>query len=81
MKRQMTSVTKQTSADRYLAPQSFTLTQNSDVLLGTNVSRSVHVVQTASSGGRSGSGGGFHGGSSTHTSSSGGTHGGHSGKF
>ena len=82
MKRQMTSVTKQTSADRYLAPQSFVLTQNSNVLLGKNVTRSVHVVQTSSgNGGRGGSGGGFHGGSSTHTSSSGGTHGGHSGKF
>ena len=81
MKRQMTSVSKQTSADSYLAPQSFVLTQNSDVLLGSHVSRSVHVVQTSSGGGRGGSGGGFHGGSSTHTSSSGGTHGGHSGKF
>ncbi len=82
MKRQMTSVSKQTSADSYLAPQSFMLKQNSDVLLGSHVSRSVHVVQTSSgSGGRGGGGGGFHGGSSTHTSSSGGTHGGHSGKF
>ncbi len=83
MKRQMTSVSKQTSADSYLAPQSFVLTQNSDVLLGSHVSRSVHVVQTSSGSGnrRGGSGGGFHGGSTTHTSSSGGTHGGHGGKF
>ena len=82
MKRQLTSVNKQTAADRYLEPNSFVLTQNSDVLLGKNVSRSVHVVHTDSgSGGSRGGGGGFHGGSSTHTSSSGGTHGGHSGKF
>ena len=75
-------VSRNTTADRYLEPNSFVMTQSSDVLLGKNTSRSVHVVHTDSSsgGGRSG-GGGFHGGSSTHTSSSGGTHGGHSGKF
>lgn len=82
MKRQLTDVSKQTNADKYLEPNSFALTQNSDVLLGSHVSRTVHVVQqSSSSGGRSGGGGGFHGGSSTHTSSSGGTHGGHGGKF
>ena len=81
MKRQLTSVNRQTGAATYLKPDSFVLTQNSDVLLGKNVSRSVHVVQTTSSGGGRSGGGGFHGGSSTHTSSSGGTHGGHSGKF
>ena len=83
MKRQLISVNKKTSAETYMEPSSFTVTQNSDVLLGKNISRSVHVVRTESSGGgRSGGGGSsFHGGSSTHTSSSGGTHGGHSGKF
>ncbi len=84
MKRQLISVNKKTSAETYMEPSSFTVTQNSDVLLGKNISRSVHVVRTESSGGggRGGSsGGGFHGGSSTHSSSSGGTHGGHSGKF
>ena len=82
MKRQLTDVSKQTNADKYLEPNSFALTQNSDVLLGSHVSRTVHVVQSNSSGGgRSGGGGGYHGGSSTHTSSSGGTHGGHGGKF
>ena len=83
MKRQLTSVSKQTSAEAYMVPASFVMTQNSNVLLGKNVSRSVHVVRSESSGGgrSGGGGGGFHGGSSTHTSSSGGTHGGHSGKF
>ncbi len=83
MKRQLTSVSKQTAASTYMEPNSFAMTQNSDVLLGKNVSRSVHVVQSSSSGGGRGGGGGgsFHGGSSTHTSSSGGSHGGHSGKF
>ncbi len=84
MKRQLISVNKKTSAETYMEPASFTVTQNSDLLLGKNVTRSVHVVHTESSGGggRGGSGGSsFHGGSSTHTSSSGGTHGGHSGKF
>ncbi len=83
MKRQLVSVQRRTDADEYLVPSTFTLTQNSDVLLGTNVSRSIHVQPTSSGGGgsRPSGGGGFHGGSSTHTSSSGGTHGGHSGKF
>ena len=82
MKRQLTDVSKQKNADAYLEPNSFALTQNSDVLLRTNVSRTVHVSESSSSGGgRSGGGGGFHGGTTTHTSSSGGTHGGHSGKF
>lgn len=80
MKRQLTDVGKQTNADRYLEPQTFALTQNSDVLLGTNIARTVHVVQTGS-GGRSGGSGGFHGGSTTHTSSGGSTFGGHGGKF
>ncbi len=84
MKRQLTDVGKQTQANSYMEPDSFALTQNSDVLLGTNIARTVHVVQSSSGGGSGGGrtgGGGFHGGSSTHTSSSGGTHGGHSGKF
>ncbi|MBQ6236414.1 MAG: TPM domain-containing protein [Clostridia bacterium] len=83
LKRQLTSVSKQTNAEGYLEPDSFVMTQNSNVLLGKNTSRTVHVVRTESSDGpRGGSfGGGFHGGSSTHTSSSGGTHGGHGGKF
>lgn len=83
MKRQLVSVQRRTDADEYLVPSTFTLTQNSDVLLGSNVSRSIHVQPTSSGGGgsRPSGGGGFHGGSSTHTSSSGGTHGGHSGKF
>lgn len=83
LKRQLTSVNKQTSAEAYMEPASFAMTQNTNVLLGTRTSRSVHVVQQSSSGGgRSGGGGSsFHGGSSTHHSSSGGTHGGHSGKF
>ncbi len=84
MKRQLTDVYGKTSAEEYLSPASFVLTQNSDVLLNTSTSRTVHVVQSSSGGGssgRGGGGGGFHGGSSTHTSSSGGTHGGHSGKF
>ncbi len=84
MKKQLTSVSKQTSAEAYMAPNSYMMTQNSDVLLSKNVSRSVHVVASESSGGpRGGSGGsgGFHGGSSTHSSFSGGTHGGHYGKF
>lgn len=81
MKRQLVSVQPRTDADEYLIPSTFTLTQNSDVLLGSHVSRSVHVQPTESGGGPRGGGGGFHGGSSTHTSSSGGTHGGHSGKF
>ena len=83
LKRQLTSVSKQTNAERYMEPASFVMTQNANILLGTKTSRSVHVVRTESSGGgRSGGGGSsFHGGSSTHTSSSGGTHGGHSGKF
>ena len=83
LKRQLTSVSKQKNAEGYLQPDSFVMTQNSNVLLGTNTSRSVHIVQSDSSGGPRGgsSGGGFHGGSSTHTSSSGGTHGDHSGKF
>ncbi len=85
LKRQLTSVSKQTNAEAYMQPQSFMMTQNSNVLLGKHLSRTVHVVQSSSSsggGGRSGGGGSsFHGGSSTHTSSSGGTHGGHSGKF
>jgi uncharacterized membrane protein YgcG len=83
LKRQLTSVNKQTSAEAYMEPSSFTMTQNANVLLGTHTTRSVHVVQQSSSGGgRSGGGGSsFHGGSTTHHSSSGGTHGGHSGKF
>ena len=83
LKRQLTSVSKQTNAEGYMQPDSFEMTQNSNVLLGTNTSRSVHVVRTESSDGPRGGGfgGGFHGGSSTHTSSSGGTHGGHFGKF
>jgi uncharacterized protein len=85
MKKQLTDVGKQTRADSYMEPDSFLLTQNSDVLLGTSTSRSVHVVQTSSGsgggGGRSSGGGGFHGGSSTHTSSGGSTFGGHGGKF
>ena len=85
MKRQLTDVSRQTNADRYLEPSTFVMTQNSDVLLGTNIARTVHVVQSSSGGssggGRTGGGGGFHGGSTTHTSSSGGTFGGHSGKI
>ena len=81
MKRQLTDVHQNLNADTYLTPASFVMTQNSDVLLGTNTSRSVHVVQSSSGSGRAGGGGSFHSGSSTHTSSSGGTHGGHSGKF
>ena len=83
LKRQLTSVGAQTSAEAYMEPASFAMTQNANVLLGTRTSRTVHVVQQSSSGGgRSGGGGSsFHGGSSTHHSSSGGTHGGHSGKF
>ncbi len=83
MKRKLTDVYSKTEADSYLVPQSFRLTQNSDVLLNTRVSRTVRVTETTSSGGGGGrsGGGGFHGGSTTHTSSSGGTHGGHSGKF
>lgn len=83
MKRKLTDVYSKTEADSYLVPQSFQLTQNSDVLLNTRISRTVRVTETMSSGGGGGrtGGGGFHGGSSTHTSSSGGTHGGHSGKF
>lgn len=83
MKRQLTDVSKQTNADPYLKPNSFVLTQNSNVLLNKHLSRSVHVIREESSGGPRGGGGGssFHGGSSTHTSSSGGSHGGHSGKF
>lgn len=84
MKRQLTDVHGKTSAEEYLSPESFVLTQNSDVLINTSTSRTVHVVESSSGGGgggRSGGGGGFHGGSSTHTSSSGGSHGGHSGKF
>ena len=84
MKNKLVSVGKQTNAVDYLAPGSFQITQNSDVLLNTTVSKTVHVTQSSSGsgGGRSGGGfGGFHGGSSTHTSSSGGFHGGHSGKF
>ena len=81
MKRQLTDVNQKFDADAYLTPSSFLLTQNSDVLLNTHTSRSVHVTPQSSSGGRSGGGGSFHSGSSTHTSSSGGSHGGHSGKF
>ena len=83
LKRQLTSVSKQTNAEGYMQPDSFVMTQNSNVLLGKNTTRTVHVVRTESSDGPRGGGGGssFHGGSSTHTSSSGGTHGGHSGKF
>ena len=83
MKRQLTDVKQRTTAAEYMDPGSFVLTQNSDVLLNTHVTKQVHVVQSSSGGGggRSGGGGGFHGGSSTHTSSSGGFHGGHSGKF
>ena len=83
MKRQLTSVSKQTSAEAYMQPESFVMTQNSNVLLGKNTTRTVHVVRTESSDGPRGGGGGssFHGGSSTHTSSSGGSHGGHGGKF
>ena len=83
LKRQLTSVSKQTNAEGYMQPDSFVMTQNSNVLLGKNTSRTVHVVRTESSDGPRGGGfgGGFHGGSSTHTSSSGGTHGGHGGKF
>ena len=77
MKRQLTDVQEKSNADEYLTHDSFRLTQNSDLLLGTHTSRSVHVEAERASGG----GGGFGGGSSTHTSSSGGTHGGHSGKF
>ncbi len=83
LKRQLTSVSKQTNAEGYMQPDSFAMTQNSNVLLGKNTSRTVHVVRVESSDGPrgGGGGGGFHGGSSTHTSSSGGTHGGHGGKF
>ena len=84
LKRQLTSVSRQKNAEAYMEPDSYQMTQNSNVLLGTSISRSVHIVRTESSGGgggRTSGGGGFHGGSSTHTSSSGGTHGGHSGKF
>ena len=77
MKRQLTDVHQSTDANAYLTPESFRLTQNTDLLLGTHTTRSVHVEPQRASGG----GGGFGGGSSTHTSSSGGTHGGHSGKF
>ena len=76
MKRQLTVVYEKKNADEYLTRDSFHLTQNTDLLLGTHTTRSVHVEPERSSGG-----GGFGGGSSTHTSSSGGTHGGHSGKF
>ncbi|MBR4905714.1 MAG: TPM domain-containing protein [Clostridia bacterium] len=83
LKRQLTSVSKQTNAEGYMQPDSFAMTQNSNVLLGKNTTRTVHVVRVESSDGPrgGGGGGGFHGGSSTHTSSSGGTHGGHGGKF
>lgn len=84
MKRQLTDVRSKTAAAEYMAADSFALTQNSDVLLNTSVTKAVHVVQQSSSGGggrSGGGGGGFHGGSSSHTSSSGGFHGGHSGKF
>ena len=75
MKRQLTDVHESTGANSYLRSDSYRITQNSDVLIGTHVARTVHVQPQRSSGG------GFSGGSSTHTSSSGGSHGGHSGKF
>lgn len=81
MKKQLTDVSENRNANSYMAPDSFRVTQKSDVLLNTHVTRSVHVTPSESRGGNRGGGGGFHGGSSTHTSSSGGTHGGHSGKF
>lgn len=77
MKRQLLSVSESRNANSYMANDSFRVTQKSDVLLNTHVTRSVHVEPQRSSGGS----GGFHGGSSTHTSSSGGSHGGHGGKF
>ena len=62
LKRQLTSVSKQTNAERYMEPATFAMTQNVNVLLGKDTRRTVHVVQTESSGGSRGGGGGYSGG-------------------
>lgn len=73
MKSKLKSVRRQEAADDYIRMNSFQLSDQRDLFLYKNVSRTIKP-ETSSSGG----GGG---GSRTHSSSSGSSHGGSSGKF
>lgn len=73
MKSKMNTARRQNAASNYVRPDSFKLTQSSDLFLYSTVSRTARARDDSS-----GSGGG---GGGSHTSSSGGSHGGSSGKF
>lgn len=73
IKSKMNTARRQNAASNYVRPDSFKLTQSSDLFLYSTVSRTARARDDSS-----GSGGG---GGGSHTSSSGGSHGGSSGKF
>lgn len=72
MKSKLKTIRKNDTAVDYVVPGSFNLTNQRDIFLYNNVTRTAIPKDTSSSGS---------GGSSTHTSSSGATHGGGGGKF
>ncbi|HHU53113.1 MAG TPA: TPM domain-containing protein [Clostridiaceae bacterium] len=77
MKANLKSVRRKVGADDYIAADSFVLTDQRDIYLYSNVTRTAKPKESSSGS----SGGGSRGGSRTHTSSSGSRHGGSSGKF
>jgi len=72
MKKQMNTARSKTAACDYMCGDSFRLTQQGDLFLYSNTTRTLRPQDDNNTR----SGGGFGGGSSTHTSSSGQTHGG-----
>lgn len=81
-KKAVQNVAMKTDASDYTRPGSFVLTNSNDVFMYQNVTRSLRVRDTGSSGGNSGGhSSGHSGGSSTHVSSSGSVHGGGSRKI
>lgn len=80
LKGQLKTVRSKSAASDYIVPDSMQLTQQRDVFMYRNVSKTAKPKNNSSGGTRSG-GSSFGGGSSTHSSSSGRTHGGSRGSF
>ena len=80
LKGQLKTVRSKSEASDYIVPGSMQLTQQRDVFMYRNVSKTAKPKSNSSGGSRNG-GSSFGGGSSTHRSSSGRTHGGSRGSF
>ena len=84
LKGKMANTRRQTSARNYIVNNSFYVNGASDMLVNRHVTRTMRPRNNPSNhtqGPSSHMGGGFSGGSHTHTSSSGSSHGGHGGHF